>query len=258
MRALTTFLLCLLGLVACNPVPDTIDGQVVDIWGVPIDGATVLVVDGNERQITGPDGRFSLPRTDGTLTIKTGCKGYVQDQRDITVEAGKPVEPPLFELYPKPEETGFYAVGTTEYKRLQARSVTQKANALTQFVGLEDPGDVTLETRRPRILYHNDKMRHDQIQRSSPQMRRLEVPLRAGDAGTAGRHAGERQPVRRRRWPTSRRSSAAAPTTSSAPRGPRPGVYALQTQGLLSSGDGGETFATPPKELRVAFPINVK
>jgi hypothetical protein len=260
MRSLS---LCLLMLVACNSTPDTLEGQVVDVWGNPVEGATVMVLGGSEQQLTGSDGRYVLPRIEGSIVVKTGRKGFVQAQREVVVEPGQPAEAPLFELYPKPEEIGFFAVGAAGYKKLEARPVGQVGNALKQFLGLADPGEVVLETRRPRILYHNDKMRHDQIVRLGLQLRALrfvgeeQVPVLQGEATVSVNLYVDDGGV-----PITLEALGSRSDYLIVPKEDlEPGrSYALQTQGLLTGGPGGDTasFTALPEELRIAFPFTLR
>lgn len=256
-------------LLGCNPVADTLEGQVVDVWGNPIEGATVMVVGGSEQQLTGADGRYSLPRTEGTLVVKTGKRGYVQDHREVVVAPGEPAHGPLFELYKKPDETGLFAVGAADYVPLEARPVRQVGNQLRQFIGLADLGDVVLETRTPRFLYHNDKMRHDQIVRLGLQLRTLrfvgeeKVPGLQGEATVAVNLYVDDGGVAIDLLPLGSRSDYLIVPREELEPGRS---YALQTQGLLTGGPGASAggaggnagFATLPEELRIAFPFTIR
>jgi hypothetical protein len=256
MRALS-----LLMLVACNPVPDTLEGQVVDVWGNPVEGATVMVVGGSEQQLTTADGRYVLPRSEGSIVVKTGRKGFVQDQREIVVEPGERADGPLFELYPKPEETGFYAVGAASYKELEARPVRQVGNTLKQFIGLADPGEVVLETRRPRILYHNDKIRHDQILRLGLQLRALrfvgeeQLPDLQGDTSVPVNLYVDDGGV-----PITIEALGSRSDYLIVPKEDlEPGrAYALQQEGLLTGSPASTEFAALPEKLRIAFPFTLR
>ena len=104
-------LLALLLLGACT-TPPTIDGKVVDIWGEPIEGATVLMVGQGERPLTDHEGRYSFSVKPGEHEIKAGKEGYIQAHTTLDVAAeGDAPAGPVFELYKKPEVAGFLTKG---------------------------------------------------------------------------------------------------------------------------------------------------
>jgi hypothetical protein len=120
---------------ACDTTTQMIEGKVVDIWGNPIEGATVMVVGGTERPLTDADGRYRIAKTTGPLQVKAGRKGYIQDHEEFEVKPGEDVAGPLFELFPKPEEAGFFVVGAGKYVKLAPSTVYSVGNALAQFRG---------------------------------------------------------------------------------------------------------------------------
>lgn len=241
----------------CETVPDTIEGKVVDVWGNPIEGATVMVVGGEERPLTDADGRYTLPRVDGTMQIKAGRKGFIQDHMEIEVKAGQAATGPLFELYPKPEAPGFYAVAVGKYLQLEPKPVKSVGNALRQFRGVADLGGVVLDTERPRIVFHTE-LRQDEIVRLGLALRRLEL---VGDAEIPGPVGTAVVPVHlyvdKGDIPLDvvpLRSRSDYLLTPKAPL-QRESAYALQTQTLLTLDDAA--FAAIPDELRVVFPFDV-
>ena len=74
---------------ACDTTTQMIEGKVVDIWGNPIEGATVMVVGGTERPLTDADGRYHIAKTTGPLQVKAGRKGYIQDHEEFEVKPGE-------------------------------------------------------------------------------------------------------------------------------------------------------------------------
>lgn len=247
----------LLLLIACGST-ERIEGKVVDIWGNPIEGATVMVVGGTERPLTDADGRYHLERQDGTFTVKAGRKGYIQDHEELVVEPGKKVEGPLFELYPKPEEAGLYVVATGRYVRLDGKQVHSVGNLLKRFQGIKTLSDAQAETERPRIVFHTE-LRHDEIMRLGLELHRLEYVRQAELTGPTGpTEVTVNLYVDAAEVPIEivpLRSKTDYLVTPTEPL--QPGVYAFQTQDLLSPGEN-DRFEEIPEELRVVFPLEVR
>lgn len=247
----------LLLLIACGST-ERIEGKVVDIWGNPIEGATVMVVGGTERPLTDPDGRYHLEHREGTFTVKAGRKGYIQDHRELVVAPGQKAEGPLFELYPKPEDPGLYVVTTGRYVKLEGRQVHSVGNLLKRFQGIKTLSEAQAESERPRVVFHTE-LRHDEIMRLGLELHRLDYVRQAELSGPTGPaevtvnlyvDAGEVPievaPLR------SKTDYLVTPTEALTP-----GVYAFQTQDLLSPGEN-DRFEEIPEELRVVFPFEVR
>jgi hypothetical protein len=160
----------------------------------------------------------------------------------------------LFELFPKPDDAGFFIVGSGRYVKLEPSTVYSVGNALQQYRGIKAFGEAAVDSDKPRVVFHTD-LRHDEIMRLGLELHRLEsvgsadIPGPVGNAKVAvnlyvdkGDHAIEIEPLR---------SKTDYLIT---PREPLPpGVYAFQTQELLTSEQG--TFDSIPEELRVVFPF---
>jgi hypothetical protein len=189
--------------------------------------------------------------------MKAGCKGYIQEHREIEVVPGQKVDGPVFELYPKPEQPGFFVVATGKYQQLEPKLVQSVGNALAQLRGVADRGDVAIDSVRPRIVYHTD-LREDEIMRLDLQLRELtyqdsaSIPGPMGTTDVAvklwtdhGKHPLAVEPMR------SKTDYLLTPKEDLPP-----GTYALETQGLLSG--PADAFAQIPAELRVVFPFEIK
>jgi hypothetical protein len=255
---MSTSLPTLLALLsACGTTP-AIEGKVVDIWGNPIEGATVMVVGGSERPLTDADGRYRLARTEGAIQIKAGRKGYIQEQAEIVVREGETPPGPLFELYPKPESAGFWLVTPGRYVRLDQRLVHSVGNALRSMRGIQSLGEAEAEVESPRIVFHTE-LRSDEIERLGLELHRLkfigDAPL-TGVTGTTNVAVNlyvddaeipiEVEPLR------SKTDYLVVPTEPL-----EPGGYAFQTQELLSPGES-DRFDEIPEELRVVFAFSVR
>ena len=247
----------LLILAACEST-SMIEGKVVDIWGNPIEGATVMVVGGTERPLSDRDGRYRIARTEGKLQIKAGRKGYIQDHQEIEVGPGETPPGPTFELYPKPEKPGFYLVTTGRYVPLEQKLVHSFGNALASFRGLQALGEAEAEVEKPRFVFHTE-LRTDELMRLGLELHRLEYVEEREMSGPVGRtnvsvnlfvDAGDVPidivPLR------SRTDYLVTPKEPLAPGG-----YAFQTQDLLSPGES-DRFEEIPEELRVVFPFAVR
>ena len=109
-------------LFACNE-PKKLQGHVVDIFDNPVEGAAVLLEGAGERPLTDEFGVYSMKSVPpGTYEMRAGKKGYIQEATDYVAQKGE-LEGPTFKLFPKPEETGFYAVRVSEYQKLESAIV---------------------------------------------------------------------------------------------------------------------------------------
>ena len=248
----------LLGLLACGTTP-TIEGKVVDIWGNPIEGATVMMVGESARPLTDAEGRYELPVIPGTHELKAGRKGYVQAHATLSVAEGEVPAGPIFELYPRPEQPGFYAVGHGQYVPLVPEPVETTGNELRSYRGLKQKGDATLSAQDFKEFLFHTELSEDEVLRLGVQLRKLkylpegEVPgplkptkIKVGLYTDAGPVPVEMERMKSR---TDYRIVPKQPL--------EPGVYAFQTQHLLDSHDP-EAFQTLPDELRVVFPLDLR
>src|SRR6185503_15271290 len=83
---------CLLGVVAggcggCSE-PPVQSGVVKDVFGHPLEGATVIMEGVLEQKLTNAQGEFTFPRQKTSMRITAGKKGYIKD----TELATPPVE----------------------------------------------------------------------------------------------------------------------------------------------------------------------
>jgi hypothetical protein len=248
----------LLSVVGCSTEP-RIEGQVVDVWGNPIAGATIVLEGQSERPLSDDNGRFSLPMQFGTLRMKAGREGYIQEHIELeSPEAGPPPKA-VFELFPKPEEAGFYVVGTSEYHRLGPQPVSQLGNALENVRGIPAIGDAEAEGTHLRVLFHTP-LKMDQVMRLGLQLHRLEYVHQKSMIGPLDANT----PVDVNLW-----TSVSAVETEVEPLRSRndylieskgdlePGAYAFDTQGLLTVGRT-EVFDEIPVPLRVAYALEIR
>lgn len=65
----------------------TITGQVNDASGMPVPGAVVMVVGQSGDTVTDASGRFSMPASDGEVTLAVQCLGYVEKTQLLSASA---------------------------------------------------------------------------------------------------------------------------------------------------------------------------
>lgn len=248
----------LLGLLACG-TPPSIEGKVVDIWGNPVEGATVMMVGQNARPLTDGEGRYELPVVPGKHELKAGRKGYVQAHANLEILEGEVPEGPVFELYPRPEQPGFFAVGHGQYVPLAPETVQAVGNELRSYRGLKQKGEAQLSAQDFKEFLFHTALTEDEVLRLDVQLRKLTyraegevpgplkpTPVKIGLYTDDGEVELE---VIRMKSRTDYRLVPKEPL--------EPGVYAFQTQHLLDSHDP-TGFDQLPDELRVVFPIDLR
>jgi hypothetical protein len=246
-----------LWIVACG-TPPMLDGKVVDVWGNPIEGATVMMVGQTERPLTDPEGNYHLTPVEGRQQIKAGREGYIQDSAELEIAAGKPPLGPTFQLYPKPSEYGFYVVGPGAYSKLEAAEVVSRGNILRSARGLREVGEAYQEGSRLRVLFHTE-LKLDEIMRLGLELHKLKYMEKAELTGPIANQTvdvdlwiSEREvPVEVK--PLRSRTDYLIASNEEL----QPGYYAFQTQGLLDPKDT-DRFNQIPEELRVVFPFEVR
>jgi hypothetical protein len=166
------FLSVLLLLAGCGEDP-VLKGQVVDIWGQPVEGATVMIVgQANARILTDNSGLYAMSRLPGSHEFKAGREGYIQRHEQFSVDGNNEQSGPTFQLYKKPSDVGFYVVGAADYEQLSAETVHTTGNPLKSFTGLKSAGDASAEGTSIRVLYHND-LKMDELMRLGLELHKL-------------------------------------------------------------------------------------
>ena len=247
----------LLLLAACSKEPRLV-GQVVDIWGEPIEGATVVLDQLSERPLTDRNGSFDLPALPGAHKIKAGREGYIQEHQELEVIPGEPPPKVLFQLYPKPEEAGFYAVGDDRYLRLDPEPVYQLGGELESVRGIKTLGTAELQGTSLRVVFHTP-LKTDQVMRLGLELHHLEHVASMNMIGPFGPTPVDVNLYRSGQIVETKiepmRSRTDYLITSTTPL--EPGGFAFDTQELLTAGDL-EAFKEIPEPLRVAYPIDIR
>jgi hypothetical protein len=253
-----SILLAMLWLPGCGEEP-RLEGVVLDVWDNPVEGATVVMEGQAERPLTDKNGKFSFPVVAGTHAIKAGREGYIQEHQTIEVAEGSEALPkPVFRLYRKPEEAGFYLVGIEDYLRLEPQPLAQVGGELESIRGVKAVGDVETSASDVRILFHTP-LKLDQVMRLGLELHQLEY---VHETEMAGPLAMTRVPVNL--WRSAREIDFELEPMRSrtdylitAAEMP-PGAYAFVTQGMLDLTGDIETFQQIPDPLRVAYPLELR
>lgn len=247
----------LLLLAACGSDP-RLEGKVVDLWGEPVEGATVMMVGQPERPLTDHEGRYSLPLVAGKHVLKAGRDGYIQDHAEVEVAEGAPAEGPLFRLYRKPEKPGYYLVGSGDYTALEPVTVRNVGNELRSFRGLQSVGDARGESGAFEAILHTE-LKLDQILRLGLELHELEFVRQAELQGPVGTQEVEVNLYSSKREIPISVEPMQSPTDYriTTEEVLRPGYYAFQTQDLLEPGEP-EAFAQIPSDLRAVHPFELR
>ena len=246
----------LLFALACTAEPPRIKGKVIDNWGHAVEGARVIVLGQTERPLTDSDGFYWLPAEAGTWEIKAGREGYIPDATTFEI-AGPETEAPTLQLLQKPEENGFYVIGSGNYKRALPQPVVAKGTALAGHRGVAEVGDAQADGPALRVLFHTD-LREDEINRLGLELVRLDYVREAQVSGALGpsevkinlyvaqkRIDFEPEPLRSR-----------TDYLITVPE-LKPGTYAFHSGEMLDD-MSQEAFAQTPPELRLAWPFSVR
>lgn len=114
-------------LLACSKPAVVVTGDVVDIWGRPLPGATVVVEGVVQRWQADPAGTFSLTLEEVPSRVLGAAPGHMRAA--VTLPQGSEGAPLRLALWPEPKAPGFYAVGSSPEAEggllhLAARGVT--------------------------------------------------------------------------------------------------------------------------------------
>ena len=247
--------LCAFALACGDPAPPTLEGQVLDVWGAQVAGASILI-DGNN--ITADDhGYFSIANPAYPLTLRVGKDGYVQDEIVVTAAEDGSVEQPTVALYPRPEERGFYVVGQTSYQKLEPTSVQVIGNELSKVSGLQAISETA--GRSPFEVIFQTELRLEEVTRLGLELHKLTYSAKveiAGPFGTeeadanlytsAGTVPVELSPMR------SRDAYRVVPSEVL-----EPGWYAFQVQDVLDP-NNALNLASLPDAQKVAWAFEYK
>jgi hypothetical protein len=230
-------------------------GQVVDIWGNPIEGATLKITGLTERPMTDGNGWFRMAAVSGEFTVKVGREGYIEEE--LSVVLGQDHPSPVVRLYPRPTEPGFFAVGSAGYVPLLPQPVKAIGNEIKTLYGVKTLGEASVDGEEIQVIYHTD-LRLDQVMTLEPVIHRLTFQR------DAKLHGAISTDVRVNLWV----SDEALPTSLNAMKSRtdyllkaktslKSGGYALTTNSLLNP-PSDDAFDKIAKPLRIIFPMELR
>lgn len=180
----------LFGLLACSTTP-VVSGTVQDIWNNPIEGAMVQMEGNGTQQTTDAQGLFSFELNNvdaGNLRFRAGHADFIHDV-EVLVYApemdGENTAPVAFELYPKPTDKGFYAIGANEYNNLQSAELVDVKSTFKTVYGLARVNDVKLSTSKPQFVYHSS-LRKEEIKQINLGVYKLSFKEKEAMTGLTG------------------------------------------------------------------------
>ena len=254
---------CLLGVAAggCSK-PPVQSGVVKDVFGHPLEGATVIMEGVFEQKITDADGAFTFPRQKTNMRITAGKKGYIKDTEVAVPPAREKDEAPPVQLalYPDPPEKGFYEVGRDGYTKLEPRQIYVVGTELKSVSGLKETSDETLgHNDGPTRFVFSSSLRPSEIAQLDLKMHHLDFVDTIDVPGVLGK-----EPVTANLWvansPVQFELEQLATqddyliTTRETLAG---GAYAFHTGGVLTSKDV-RVLNTLPKELQFAYAFDMR
>lgn len=245
-------------LLACSH-PPAVEGRVVDVWGRPVAGATVVIEGVVQRYAADGAGAFRIETEAPVRRVMVGKEGYIKHVEPV---ASPPAEgedyPPLtFELFPEPESPGFYAVGVSDYVPVEPQRIVMVGTDLRHFTGIREIPSTGIASGEARFVF-TSRLAPSELSRMSLQLSELAFQGRTPVKGLLG-------PVDAtvNLWTPSRDIPFDLVQLESrddyliTPRVPLvAGTYAFHAQNVLNELDE-RVYLMMPKEMQVAFPFEV-
>jgi hypothetical protein len=247
---------------ACSEGPK-LTGKVVDIWGNPIAGATVLIDESKDRANTNPQGSFEFKKLDpGSLHLMAGAKGYVKDIVQVDIPADKKTAwpTPEFALWKDPPGRGFFAKGYKDLLPIPAARVVAIGSDIKEIHGVRDIPDTLIPsgTNPPSILF-SSSIRPSEISQLDLKMARLRFVEDEEWVGVTGM-----EKVTLKVWvfekdvPFQLRGLLDKNTFLITPKSPlEAGIYAFHSQDVLTGTSPGN-LARYPEEMQVVNVFEIK
>lgn len=249
----------LLLLLACTDAP-TLRGRVVDIWGNPIEGATVMLPGAGERPLTDVNGVYTMKPVVGSHEMRAGKEGYIQEAVSVEIQEGDD-KGPVFKLFKKPEKIGFYAVTLGDYLEIGPSTVRVIGHQVDAIYGIEAPSEkVYVEGDKLRVVYKIDLEMH-QLMRLGLEIRKMKWVDEVTMVSVTG---GQATPVPINLFVDDgkvpfdlirMKSKGFYLLETTEPLSE--GLYVIQAQNLLNPKDP-EAWNRIPEELRLVHPIRIR
>lgn len=154
----------------CSDTP-MITGEVVDLWGNPVEGLQVAVAEIEPSYTTARNGTFALPMM-AKATVTLSGDGYLS--RTVTIEPSGQQAPheQRIEVVPKPDSPGYYVVGESGFLPLAAEPVVRTGTDLQTWQGIRSSGDVSTPAGDLRVLFHTP-LKLEQVARLDIELHKL-------------------------------------------------------------------------------------
>lgn len=259
---MSAFLISLL--IGCSEDP-TISGTVKDIWNNPVEGVSVMMEGVSEDQTSDSSGKFTfvIPEDkEGKLRFRANHDKYLYDvemvsySKDLEQEDIPPVN---FNLYPKPDDKGFFGIGAQQYVPLTSEKTRRVATKLESYHGLADVGSTLFINRSPKFVFHT-KLRAEDIKRIDLHLYQLNFKEKEELKGVLGETAIEIDLWLPKEIPidfTIKSLDQDEMFLLELNQDLAKGLYAFATREVLGDTTPGKDPALP-KELQVAYPFEVK
>jgi hypothetical protein len=241
--------------------PPVVNGVVKDVFGEPLEGATVIMEGILEQRSTDAEGSFTFPRQKTVMKITAGKKGYIKETASATPPENEREDEPVVELalYPDPPEKGFYEVGRDKYTKLEPRQIYVVGTELRSVSGLRETSDETLaHNEGPTRFVFSSSLRPSEIAQLDLKMHHLDFVDTVEVAGVLGK-----EPVTANLWVANQpvqfdlEQLATQDDYLITTRAPLAGgAYAFHTGGVLTSRDV-HALTTLPKELQFAYAFDM-
>ena len=178
-------------LTGCSSV-DTLQGQVLDVFGKPVAGATIAIKGQSSHVLADTRGTFSIEVTRGApLDLMAGKEGFVRDKLSLELPESEDEDEKLpraeFRLFPEPDAKGFYGLGYRALVALPMSKIHEVGSELEVVHGVRDIPDILLgPTTEPHQILFSTSLRHDEIARLDLKLFRLEFAEKQTLKGVTG------------------------------------------------------------------------
>ncbi len=242
---------------------EKLNGQVVDVFGQPVGGATIAIKGQTEHILADSRGNFSMDIERGqALTLMAGKEGFVRDKVEIELPEADEGEVPRanFTLFPEPEEPGFYGMGYRELDPLPKSEIHELGSELEVVHGLRDVKETRLApTKDPHQFIFRTSLRKDEIARLDLKLLRLDFVEKQTLKGVTGPMESTVELwVPQEEVAFELRGMLTRDMYLLTTKSPlENGVYAFEDQGALSSREAGSLLRLS-QEMRMAHVFEVR